>query len=57
MDPSGKSTRPGLSYTGVSHGRVPLEGLSTGWSNRIQACHTGMSLPSPSITLFGKGQF
>ncbi|KHG08108.1 hypothetical protein F383_35120 [Gossypium arboreum] len=26
MDPHGKSTRPGLPHTGVSHGRVPLVG-------------------------------
>ncbi|KHG18222.1 polyprotein [Gossypium arboreum] len=27
MDPRGKSTRPGLPHTGVSHGRVHLGGL------------------------------
>ncbi|KHG00296.1 Putative transcription factor SEF1 [Gossypium arboreum] len=53
MDLHGKSTRPGLSHTGVSHSRVPLAGSK----HDLQACHTGVSLPSPSITLFRKGQF
>ncbi|KHG19907.1 hypothetical protein F383_25460 [Gossypium arboreum] len=52
MDPHGKSTRPGLPHMGVSHGHVHLVG-----SKRGRMCHTGLSLLSPSIVLFRKGQF
>ncbi|KHG29187.1 hypothetical protein F383_35486 [Gossypium arboreum] len=53
MDQRTKSTRPGLPHTGRPHGRVPLASLS----NRKRACHMGVSLPSPSLVQFGKGQF
>ncbi|KHG14206.1 hypothetical protein F383_00775 [Gossypium arboreum] len=48
-----KSTRPGLPHTGRPHGRVPLASLDHG----LKQSHTGMSLPSPSLFQFRKGQF
>ncbi|KHG09748.1 hypothetical protein F383_15456 [Gossypium arboreum] len=50
MDPCGKSTRAGLPHTGVSHGHVHLARLK----HDLRARHTNVSLPSPSIVLFGK---
>ncbi|KHG14760.1 hypothetical protein F383_17791 [Gossypium arboreum] len=48
-----KSTRPGLSHTGRAHGRVPLASLDHGHKES----HMGVSLPSPSLVQFRKGQF
>ncbi|KHG25615.1 hypothetical protein F383_32267 [Gossypium arboreum] len=53
MDPHRKSTWPRLPHTGVSHGCVHLAGLK----HDLRVCHMGVSLQSPSIVLFGKGQF
>ncbi|KHF99701.1 hypothetical protein F383_38563 [Gossypium arboreum] len=44
-------------YTGRSHARANLTALTTALSNRTLACHTGVSLPSPSLVQLGKGQF
>ncbi|KHG21142.1 hypothetical protein F383_27757 [Gossypium arboreum] len=48
-----KSTRPGLPHTSRSHGRVSLASLDHG----LKQSYTGVSLPSPSLVQFGKGQF
>ncbi|KHG19869.1 Gasdermin-C [Gossypium arboreum] len=48
-----KSTRPGLPHTGRPHGRVPLASLDHG----LKQSYTGVSLPSPSLVQFRKGQF
>ncbi|KHG27876.1 hypothetical protein F383_34590 [Gossypium arboreum] len=48
-----KSARPGLPHTGRPHSRVPLASLDHG----LKQSHTGVSLPSPSLVQFGKGQF
>ncbi|KHG16132.1 hypothetical protein F383_20942 [Gossypium arboreum] len=48
-----KSTRPRLPHMGGPHGRVPLASLDHG----LKQSHTGVSLPSPSLVQFGKGQF
>ncbi|KHG24594.1 hypothetical protein F383_06390 [Gossypium arboreum] len=53
IDPHGKTTRPRLPHTGVSHGRVPLASLNHG----LKQPQTGVSLPSPSLVQFRKGQF
>ncbi|KHG08799.1 polyprotein [Gossypium arboreum] len=38
MDPHGKTTRPGLPHTAISHGRAHLIALTTTLSNRTRAC-------------------
>ncbi|KHF99809.1 Activating molecule in BECN1-regulated autophagy 1 [Gossypium arboreum] len=52
-----KSTRPRPSHTDRPHARAYLTGLTTALSNRTRVCHTGVSLPSPSLVQFEKGQF
>ncbi|KHG17071.1 hypothetical protein F383_23146 [Gossypium arboreum] len=47
-----KSTWPGLPHTGRPHGRVPLASLD----HDLKQSHTGVSLPSPSLVQFRKGQ-
>ncbi|KHG12013.1 hypothetical protein F383_09452 [Gossypium arboreum] len=46
-----------MTYTGRLHARACSTVLTMGWSNHTQECHTEVSLPSPSITLFRKGQY
>ncbi|KHF98670.1 Error-prone DNA polymerase [Gossypium arboreum] len=53
MDQHTKSTRPGLPHTGKPHGHVPLASLEHG----LKQSHMGVSLPSPSLVQFRKGQF
>ncbi|KHG26312.1 hypothetical protein F383_32742 [Gossypium arboreum] len=48
-----KSTRPRFPHTGRPHGRVPLASLDHG----LKQSHTGVSLLSPSLVYFRKGQF
>ncbi|KHF99012.1 hypothetical protein F383_38290 [Gossypium arboreum] len=48
-----KSTWPWLPQTGRPHGRVPLTSLGHG----LKQSHTGVSLSSPSLVQFRKGQF
>ncbi|KHF99887.1 Bifunctional hldE [Gossypium arboreum] len=48
-----KPTRPGLPHTGRLHGRVLLASLKQSHT----ACHMGVSLLSPSLVQFEKGQF
>ncbi|KHG19155.1 hypothetical protein F383_24992 [Gossypium arboreum] len=48
-----KATRPGLPHTGRPHGRVPLASLN----HDLKQSHTGVSLLSPSLVQFQKGQF
>ncbi|KHF98946.1 Error-prone DNA polymerase [Gossypium arboreum] len=48
-----KSTQPRLPHTGRPHGRVPLASLDHG----LKQSHKGVSLPSPSLVQFEKGQF
>ncbi|KHG21437.1 hypothetical protein F383_28417 [Gossypium arboreum] len=48
-----KSTQPGLSHTGRPHGSVPLVSLD----HRLKQSRTGVSLLSPSLVQFKKGQF
>ncbi|KHG16499.1 Nitric oxide synthase, salivary gland [Gossypium arboreum] len=48
-----KSTGPGLPYMGRPHDRVPLASLDHG----LKQLYTSVSLPSPSLVQFGKGQF
>ncbi|KHG17121.1 hypothetical protein F383_09253 [Gossypium arboreum] len=55
MDPHRKTIRSGLPHTGRSHARAYSTALTTGWSNRTRACHTGESLPNPSLVQFKKG--
>ncbi|KHG16277.1 hypothetical protein F383_04716 [Gossypium arboreum] len=48
-----KSTRPGHPHMGRPHGCVPLASLD----HSLMQSHTGMSLLSPSLVQFEKGQF
>ncbi|KHG12510.1 hypothetical protein F383_18507 [Gossypium arboreum] len=48
-----KSRRLGLPHMGRPHSRVPLASLDHG----LKQSHTGVSLPSPSLVQFEKGQF
>ncbi|KHF99437.1 hypothetical protein F383_38424 [Gossypium arboreum] len=48
-----KSTRAGLPHTGRPYDRVPLASLDHG----LKQSHMGVSLPSPSLVQFKKGQF
>ncbi|KHG20092.1 hypothetical protein F383_25069 [Gossypium arboreum] len=48
-----KSTRPGLPHTGRPQCRVPLASLD----HDLKQSHMGVSMPSPSLVQFGKGQF